>query len=125
MHMASAQGRISAAQGAVDEFRRGLFQSHAAAWRRHAERLRQRAAESGDATTIVSVIVRGGQDGARTEPRLEFIRNVLKDEADQADQTAALYESWVSAGFDSEGLADSARSARSSTEPELVPAGQS
>ena len=67
------------------------------AWRQHAEELRRRAAEAGDDTTVVTVHV-FRPDGARTEPRLEYLRNTLSDEAARADGTAAQLEGRLSAG---------------------------
>jgi hypothetical protein len=93
-----ARSSVTLAQSRLDVFRRDLIRSHAAEWRRHAERLRLRAAESGDETTVVSVMVQGGVDGARMEPRLEFTRNVLADQAARADATASHLEGRLLAG---------------------------
>jgi hypothetical protein len=96
--ISAARARVTAVQARLDEWRRGAVAEHAQAWRTHAEELRRRAAEAGDATTVVSVNVYGGLDGARTEPRLEFTRNVLSDEAARADGTASHLEGRLSAG---------------------------
>jgi hypothetical protein len=96
--VAAARTRVVAAQGRVDEFRVCLVREHAAAWRAHAEDLRRRAAESGDETMVVPVAVQGGLDGARMEPRLQFTRNVLSDEADAADQRADWLSGYLQCG---------------------------
>ena len=86
------------AQSHVYEFRIGLVREHANAWRQHAEELRRQAAEAGDATQVVSVAVQGGSDGARMEPRLEFTRNVLADEAARADGRADWLNGYLARG---------------------------
>jgi hypothetical protein len=54
-----------------------------------AQRLRLEAAECGDETVVTTVRRFGGLgDSLVDEPRLEFKRNQLNTEADQADATA-------------------------------------
>jgi hypothetical protein len=61
-------------------------------------RCRARAAAVGDETTVVSVMVQGGLDGARMEPRLEFTRNVLADEAARAHGRADWLNGYLARG---------------------------
>jgi hypothetical protein len=105
--ISAARGAVTVAQSRVDEFRTGLVREHAEAWRAHAELLRQRAVDAGDETTVTSVAVQGGLDGARMEPRLAFVRNVLGDQADRADATASHLQGYLlrGNGLTSEALA--------------------
>jgi hypothetical protein len=98
IELAAARAEVVKAQGAVDKFRVGLVREHADAWRGHAEDWRRRAAAAGDETTVVSVAVQGGLDGTRMEPRLQFTRNVLSDEADAADQRAEWLDGYLQRG---------------------------
>jgi hypothetical protein len=69
--------------------------------------LREQAAAAGDETTVVSVTVSGGLDGPRVEPRLEYLRNTLADEAAAADAKADWLDSYLlrGDGLDSASLA--------------------
>jgi hypothetical protein len=98
INVAAARGAVLVAQGRMDEFRRSLVREHVEAWRQRAGVLRQRAVEAGDETTIVAVAVQGVLDGARMEPRLEYVRNLLQAEADQADQTTSWLEGYLARG---------------------------
>jgi hypothetical protein len=104
--IASARGKVSLAQAALDSFRRGLIAEHAQAWRGEASRLRQVAAETDEmATTTVKVHVLGGTDGYRTEPSLRFTRDLVGEEAAGADAKAQLYENYLARGDELNGEA--------------------
>jgi hypothetical protein len=94
----NARGKVGMAQAALDIFRRDLVERHVAAWRAHAEDVRRRAAESGDETVVTTVVVQGGLDGDRTEPRLAFVRNILGDEAAAAERYADWLQGYLARG---------------------------
>jgi hypothetical protein len=104
--ISAARSKVNLAQSRLDQHRLGLLTEHAQAWRAHAEDLRRQAAESGDETVVVTVRRFGGMgDSLVDEPRLEFKRNQLNIEADQADAKAGWLANQLLREPDSELLA--------------------
>jgi hypothetical protein len=94
----AARANVILVQSRLDEFRTGLVREHVEAWRQHAGVLRQKAAEAGDETTVVAVRAERPGLGDSFEPKLEYIRNLLAAEADQADQTVTWLEGYLLRG---------------------------
>jgi hypothetical protein len=100
--IAAAHANVVLAQSRVDDHRRGAIRQAAQAWRAHARALRERAAATSDDETVVTsvYVIRPGLTDVR-EPRLRYRRDLLTEQADEADSRAQLYENYLLRGRDS------------------------